>query len=248
MAKDPNIYLKLEVSRDRNSGNLNIIVHFDLNVPNVFNDEKGYFWIPTEEEKDLISDSFELMPSAKTKPSLEKMEIQSTPRPETKQEPGIQQKTEFTKPSQPAPTPEIKQEPEVQQEPEPITPHESVPTPEIKQEPEPEPKKQMTPLLSQEPKPQFEPEKKEPPLPQLEKPQDETVFGITEPAIPNKAEKREENKEETKVDEKMIVKANPNAIEKALKKYTAEKDETMIEADEKTKIDKVLKQKKKWKK
>ena len=224
MAKDPNIYLKLEVSRDRNSGNLNIIVHFDLNVPNVFNDEKGYFWIPTEEEKDLISDSFELMPSAKTKPSLEKMEIQSTPRPETKQEPGIQQKTEFTKPSQPAPTPEIKQEPE------------------------PEPKKQMTPPLSQEPKPQFEPEKKESPRPPLEKPQDETVFGITEPAIPNKAEKREENKEETKVDEKMIVKANPNAIEKALKKYTAEKDETMIEADEKTIIDKVLKQKKKWKK
>ena len=224
MAKDPNIYLKLEVSRDRNSGNLNIIVHFDLNAHNVSNDEKGYFWIPTEEEKDLISDSFELMPSAKTKPSLEKMEIQSTPRPETKQEPGIQQKTEFTKPSQPAPTPEIKQKPE------------------------PEPKKQTTPPLSQEPKPQFEPEKKKSTLPPLEKPQDETVFGITEPAIPNEAEKREENKEETKVDEEMIVKANPDAIEKALKKYTAEKDESMIEADEKTIIEKVLKQKKKWKK
>ena len=111
MVKDPNIYLKLEVTRDKISGDLNIIAHFDLNAPNVFLDEKGYFWLPTEEEKDLLGDSFELMPSAKTKPSLEKMEIQSTPRPEIKQEPEIQQKTEFTKPSQPIPTPEIKQKP-----------------------------------------------------------------------------------------------------------------------------------------
>ena len=46
----------------------------------------------------------------------------------------------------------------------------------------------------------------------------------------------------------MIVKADADAIEKALKKHTEDKDESMVEADEKTIIDKVLKQKKKWNK
>jgi len=261
MVKDPNIYLKLEVTRDKISGDLNIIAHFDLNAPNVFLDEKGYFWLPTEEEKDLLGDSFELMPSAKAKPSLEKMEIQSTPRPEIKQEPEIQQKTEFTKPSQPIPTPEPKQEPGIQQKTEFTKPSQPIPTPEPKQEPGIQQKTEFTkpsqPAPTPEQKPvsesKFELEKKEYPLPPLEKPQDETAFGITEKAISDETEKQEETKdentEETKEkDEGMIVKADSDAIEKALKKHTEEKDESMVEADERTIVDKVLKQKKKWKK
>ena len=209
MLKDPNIYLKLEVTRDKISGDLNIIAHFDLNAPNVFLDEKGYFWLPTEEEKDLLGDSFELMPSAKTKPSLEKIEIQSTPRPE------IQQRTESIKPTQSVPTSEIKQKP-------------------------------VSESL-------FELEKKEKPWPPLEKPNDEATFEIIENVISDEIEQKEETKaENTEVnieeDEGMIVKADSDAIEKALKRHIEEKDGSMVEADEKTIVDKVLKQKKKWKK
>ena len=46
----------------------------------------------------------------------------------------------------------------------------------------------------------------------------------------------------------MIVKADSEAIEEALKRHKQDKDESMIDVDEKTIIEKVLKQKKKWNK
>jgi len=135
MGKDTNIHLKLEVSRDKSSGELKIITHFNLDAPNVFHDSNGYFWCPTEEEKDLISDSFELMPSAKTKPSLDKISIESTPRPDTDESSQPPIKTEEPpKPVEPEPVPEIVQsEPELT--PEPDNYSEPTPTPEI-QKPE----------------------------------------------------------------------------------------------------------------
>jgi len=96
-------------------------------------------------------------------------------------------------------------------------------------------------------------EKKEKPWPPLEKPNDEATFEIIENVISDEIEQKEETKaENTEVnieeDEGMIVKADSDAIEKALKRHIEEKDGSMVEADEKTIVDKVLKQKKKWKK
>jgi len=60
------VYLKLEIFREKESGNMQIIVHFDLNSPNVFKEEGDYIWMPTITEKNLINDTFELFSSSKT--------------------------------------------------------------------------------------------------------------------------------------------------------------------------------------
>jgi hypothetical protein len=116
MGKDHNVYIKLELSRDRNTGILNLITHFDLNAPNVFLDGKIFVWAPTEEEKDLLTDSFELMPDDKTTLSLSSIEIKGTPRPadtyqkiETQQKPMYKQQPKPTTPPRYTPSPEIKQ-------------------------------------------------------------------------------------------------------------------------------------------
>ena len=90
----------------------------------------------------------------------------------------------------------------------------------------------------------------ETPSPQVEiKPQPP----IEKPSEPVEETKEDQPKEEEPlrsedVEEGVMIEANNDAIENALKKHTEEKDNSMVEADEQTIIDKVLKQKKKWKK
>lgn len=62
MTKDDKINIKIEVLKDRNSGKLSILAHFNLNAPNVKKDKEDFIWIPTFEEKNLINDSFQLIP------------------------------------------------------------------------------------------------------------------------------------------------------------------------------------------
>ena len=81
MTKDNSIFIKIEITRDKKTGKLNIITHFDKNAPNFYEDKNGFYWIPTEEEKDLLNDSFDLMPSTDTVPALKKIEIKSIPKP-----------------------------------------------------------------------------------------------------------------------------------------------------------------------
>lgn len=94
MTKDDNINIKLEVCRDKTSGKLSIMAHFNSNASNVFKEKDGYFWVPTTEEKDLINEAFELMPidadythSGKTIPKPEEIkEETSTPEPVIEEE------------------------------------------------------------------------------------------------------------------------------------------------------------------
>jgi hypothetical protein len=62
MAKNEKINIRLEVYKDKNSGKLSIIAHFDSNAPNVAMDCNGYFWIPTFEEKEFINEAYQLIP------------------------------------------------------------------------------------------------------------------------------------------------------------------------------------------
>ena len=80
MTKDDKINVKLEVCRDKTSGKLLIIAHFDENAPTVSKDKDSYFWMPTEGEKDLIDEAFELMPIDTDYSPLKK----TTPKPEEK--------------------------------------------------------------------------------------------------------------------------------------------------------------------
>ena len=65
MAKDDNINIKLEICKDKTSGDLVISTIFNPDAPNFSKDKDGYFWWPTMEEKDFLNDAFGLV-SGKT--------------------------------------------------------------------------------------------------------------------------------------------------------------------------------------
>jgi len=217
MTNDDEIKIKLEVCKDKTSGKLSIMAHFNTDAPNVFQDKDGYFWMPTVEEKDFMSEVFELMPTDAGFNSSEK------PMP----------KPEADKDIKPTPEPEVNED----LKPTPTTPHD---------------KDEETPTN----------------LPQLENPIESTDFEVTDEDIKtddfvkdidNKLEeppdkKDDETTEESKSDETekkendegFIVEADSEAIDAALKKHTST-DETIVEADEQTIIDRVLSQKKKGK-
>ena len=81
--------------------------------------------------------------------------------------------------------------------------------------------------------------KKSTALPPLEKTQREAVFEVTE--------EESKPKDIDEADERIIVKADDAAIERALKKNVDDDDKTIKEVDEQTIIEKVLSQKKKGK-
>jgi len=212
MTKDNKVNIKLEVVKEKISGKIGIMVHFDSGSPNVVKDKDGYFWIPTLDEKDLIREAYDFLSGEKITMSPTKTPTE-TPK---KEEPPI-----------PEPKVEIKKEeietPTIE------NPEETIPTPE--------------PEIKQEEPPVEEPSPKEETPPKIS---EETVFEITgeEPTKteePPAEEKNEKNEEKAKV----IVAADEDAIEAALKKHTD--DDSLVEADEKTIIDRVLSQKKKGK-
>ena len=87
--KDDKIHIKLEIRKDKASGELMITAHFDPNAPNFAKDKNNYFWWPTVEEKNFFNEVFELVPTNKTnKPSFEKEKTIYTP-PEKKEEKTI---------------------------------------------------------------------------------------------------------------------------------------------------------------
>lgn len=210
MSKVNNINIKLEIFKDKSSGKLSIMAHFDSNAPNVFEEKDGIFWMPTIEENDLLKDAFQFMPlDGGLTPT-----VKTIPKPEEI----------------------VKQEPVMQ--------------PKIQEEVKPAPE-----IIEEDTKPVD--------LPPLEKPTNKDIFEVTDENIKkNDVEKdlgrqieeptaeepqSEEIDDEIKEDQGLIVEADSDAIEAALKKHTDKEEEGMVEADEQTIIDKVLSQKKKGK-
>ncbi len=202
MSKDK-INIKLEVCRDNTSGKLTIMAHFDAKAPNVIIDKNGYSWMPTIEEKNLLTEAFELItPISYTKPSTSNT-------------------YNTIKEEKPTPEPAIREE----------TPTSL----------ETEPKTEEKPINNND-------------MP-LEKTNDEpVVFEVTEEKIEQEASKTTGSEttttkeKEEEGEEKIIVEADSEAIEAALKKHIEkDKDDSFVEVDEQTIIDKVLNQKKKGK-
>ena len=63
MSKDANINIKLEVSKDKTSGKLSITAHFNDTAPNIIKENDTYYWIPTIEERDFLTEAFNIFPN-----------------------------------------------------------------------------------------------------------------------------------------------------------------------------------------
>jgi len=274
MVKDDKINLKLEVLKDKNSGQLLLMAHFNQNAPNVFKENENMLWMPTVEEKDFINEAFKLIPEGSTssppkekdlKPEDSKGFISETEeskessiKPEDSK--GFISETEDTEGtiSKPEELKEIISEMEDSKEiiSEPGKPRVIISNPEKS--------KENDTLESQSPTKEFKPEDTSP----VKKSEDSSINSestediktddtnkkiesddippdIDESIIEELKAKELKTLEEEK-DKAIIVEADADAIDAALKKRT-NKDESIVEADEQTIIDKVLSQKKKGK-
>ena len=224
MTKEDKIHIKLEICRDEQSHGLTIMTHFDESAPNFFKDKEGYFWIPTVEEKDFLNEAFEIAPSSGMKMAPEKPV--ATP-PEKKEETPALEPVVDKKEEVPTPEPIVDEKEEI------LLPEEPAKE-KVEEKPEELP---LSPFENKETKKHIE-------MPPLEQTEKEEVFEVAreEPAHPytDNATKEE--------DKGVIVEADDDAIEKALKKRQAkENDSTIVTVDEKTIVEKVLSQKKKGK-
>ncbi len=61
MDKNQNIHIKLEINRDPNTGKLGLMAKFDQNAPNFEKDDEGFSWSPTQEERALLNEAFDMI-------------------------------------------------------------------------------------------------------------------------------------------------------------------------------------------
>ena len=266
MVKDNNVNITIEVCKDKTSGKLYIQAHFNTKAPNVLTDKDYYTWIPTIEEQNLLNEAFEFMPmdfspsiTETKKPIIEeKIEEKTSSNFSSKEVTNIEPEVKIEEKVE---TPEIKIE-------------EKVETPPVKIE-EKEEKTSFNFSTEKEPnlKPKVIIEKKEEKpeeTPTIEKPRESDIFEITneniktdnkkdggnntESTFEKLSELRDEKQDRDKPissrieeDDGIIVEADFDAIEAALEKHIGTKDNSIVEADEKTIIDRVLKQRKKGK-
>jgi len=90
MADSENVNIKLELSRDKSTGKLSLMVRFDTKADNLIVEKDTYAWLPTLEEIELINEAFGIFPKEKTitaVPSPEKIIEKHLEKPATKEEP-----------------------------------------------------------------------------------------------------------------------------------------------------------------
>ena len=61
MKKNENIYVKLQIEKDQNSGDLMLNVNFDKAAPNFFPGKNEISWCPTIDEMDFVNEAFEMV-------------------------------------------------------------------------------------------------------------------------------------------------------------------------------------------
>jgi len=251
MSKNEATSMKLEVYKDKTSGKLSIMAHFSFNASNIFKEKDYYFWIPSQEEKDILDEAFDLFSLA---PSFNKTSTSpNTYEDELKDNKFDKQIDETTEPQT------IQKE--KMEMPEMNNFNQDNIDNEIKED-------DKTNIQDIKPNP---PKENKEDIPPIEKDLETSdVFEITEEEsnnqdvkdiinkkideIPNKEENNDSKDKSDKTDkdnkkdddEGIIVEADSEAIEAALKKHS-DQDDSIVEADEKTIIDRVLNQKKKGK-
>lgn len=61
MTKNENIHIRLEISKDSDTGTMNLVTRFDTNAPNFTKDETGFRWFPTDEERNFLNEAFDMI-------------------------------------------------------------------------------------------------------------------------------------------------------------------------------------------
>jgi hypothetical protein len=269
MTNNDNISIKLELNKDKTTGKLAITARFNSNAKNVKIENGNYFWMPTIEEKDLINEAFDTFygkapPTTTHTPEPKNTESTTTVKSTVDSILNKQKEEEPIKeePIKEEPIKEelIKEEPIKEEPPETIIENESKVkdsgpesnfNAETQEDIKEDEDKDLPPLEEKETPSVFEITdddiKKDEPTEKKE-PTDEDLSPKVKVNDPdNKDDTKDSKKDDKKEDEDIIVEADDEAIEAAIKKHTADNDDSIVEADEKTIIDKVLSQKKKGK-
>jgi hypothetical protein len=212
MTKDDKINLKLEVYKDKNSGKLTLLAHFDKTAPNVFKEKENFVWMPTDEEKNFLNEAFEILPQGTTVPPV-KEDTNSKQNTQVEDNDSTKEQT----------VDEVK-DAQVEQTPT----EDTVPVDDTLD------KSTDTDVTDD-----------------YNKTEKDTTADLEvsqkdiDDVMLEDIDKDEVKNLENDQDKAMIVEADADAIDQAIKKHTKNDDETIVEADEQTIIDKVLSQKKK---
>lgn len=224
MADEDKVHIKIELCKNKDDGKIEVVAHFNKNAPNVIIENNEYFWMPTLEEKDLLNETFDLISGSKKTPAVDLPDNKEEQKKEIRQ--TYQSEKIAKKEEEPAifevenkKSEALEQKKEIKNYGSEIKPDENI-----------------------EAKSNFQDGNSDFPTPKVEvKSKEEILEG-------SKDKDSKEESDSTK-DKEVIVEADGDAIEKALNKHKKkdEDDDSFVEADEKTIIDRVLKQKKKGK-
>ncbi len=61
MGENEDIYIKLEIEKDPNTGQLMLLTRFNPDAPNFSQDKTGVTWTPTKAEKNFINEAFGML-------------------------------------------------------------------------------------------------------------------------------------------------------------------------------------------
>ena len=90
MAKNENIFVKLQIEKDQNSGDLTLNIQFDKSAPNFINDKNEIRWSPTLAEIDFIEETFEMISHRKSHSSNRQYTTNPPPPVETEKPPKLE--------------------------------------------------------------------------------------------------------------------------------------------------------------
>jgi hypothetical protein len=227
MVRDGKINLKLEVYKDKNSGRLFLMAHFDNNAPNIYKEKDDFLWLPTIEEKDFINEAFKMVPDESIVPSSD----ENISKPEETKEIKrlLETSKEINTCSETEKPKEISHSSELHS-----------PTEEIKAtEKSIDEEFERSSIVSES---NEEIKNRE----NLKDFKSKDIASDNNKQIAEEPNDDELDNMEKEQDRALIVEADAEAIDQALKKH-GKKGESIVEADEQTIIDKVLSQKKKGK-
>jgi hypothetical protein len=67
MGETENVFIKLQIEKDYNSGDLMLVLNFDKNAPNFSTDTDTIRWAPTFEEMDLVMETYKITSKKKNR-------------------------------------------------------------------------------------------------------------------------------------------------------------------------------------
>lgn len=218
MSKDDNVNIKLEVCKDKVSGKLLIKAHFNSKAPNIFEEKGGTLWMPTVEEKNLLHEAFQLLPTDAYHNTNESNKVYT----DTNQTDDMKD----TKTQENNDSKSYEQYSNDNTKTDDLTLNERYNESEVSET-------------------EDEKTKKEDYNGKIDKKVDDAIKK-TDKKPSDDLYNSDQETDKLFEDEGLIVEADSEAIEAALQKHT-DRDKTIVEADEQTIIDKVLSQKKKGK-